>query len=103
MGKLVPAEQTSGSTEDTSFQVSDFVQDRAKETIKQMTGVQSKKRKKNQAVDNDTQTMMTLATKSVFANARDEAINAMYERKISIRDLQIWLRRNRSSPTLRLN
>ena len=49
------------------------------------------------------QTLFTLASKSIYTNANEEAIHAMYERKINLKDLQIWLRRNQSQPTQRLN
>lgn len=104
MGKLVPTQVL--VSEEQPFSLTDFYQDRAQDTIKQMTGGQIRKNRPGKKTSGDgaeMQTFFTLASKSIYTNANDEAIHAMYERKINIKDLQIWLRRNQSIPTQRLN
>lgn len=42
---------------------------------------------------NETKEIFTLAQKNLYLQA-DPAFNAMYERKIGVKDLQVWLRSN---------
>lgn len=88
MGKLAPAQVI--VTEEQPFSLTDFYQDRAQDTIKQMTGGQSRQKRAGKKTAGDgaeLQTFFTLASKSIYTNANEEAMHAMYERKINIKDL----------------
>jgi hypothetical protein len=69
----------------------------------QQTNKRRPKKKLSQMHGEHVQSLFTLASKSVYMDVNDKAFDCMYERRINLKDLQIWLKRNKNMPTQKLN